>query len=115
MPVKNESQHINDAIQSVINQSYNNLELIIVNDGSTDNTSTIISSFKDARIILIDTKGVGKNNAFNLAYQKARGLFFCCFAGDDIMPQDSIEKRLSAFQKPATIPQVVLSNLQKFL
>jgi glycosyltransferase involved in cell wall biosynthesis len=114
MPVKNEAKFIQEAIQSVLNQSHVNFELIIVNDGSTDETAVIISGISDQRVTLIDTDGVGKNNAFNLAYTKSKGSFYCCFAGDDLMPKDSIEKRLFAFQKTSSFSQVVLSKLQMF-
>jgi len=50
MPAYNAEKYIGEAIQGVLNQTYTNFELIVINDGSSDKTEEIISSFKDERI-----------------------------------------------------------------
>ena len=56
MPAYNAEETIKESIQSVINQTYGNWELLVVNDGSSDNTVAIIESYEDARIKLINQK-----------------------------------------------------------
>ncbi len=94
MPVKNEELFIKEAINSVLQQTYQDIELIIVNDGSDDKTEEIILSFKTKKIKFINTKGIGKNAAFNLAFSNSNGNYICFFAGDDILMERSIELRV---------------------
>jgi len=97
MPVFNEENFIKEAVDSVLNQSYKDFELIIVDDFSTDNSYSIIKeySLKDDRIKLIKNTKKGKVSGFNLGFRKSTGDFICFFAGDDIMTKDSIFTRLS--------------------
>lgn len=70
MPTYNAEKYVTEAIESVLNQTFNNFEFIIVDDGSTDSTKSIIQSFKDNRIKLIENEhnfiaslNIGINNA----------------------------------------------------
>lgn len=70
MPTYNAEKYVAEAIESVLNQTFNNFEFIIVDDGSTDSTKSIIQSFKDNRIKLIENEhnfiaslNIGINNA----------------------------------------------------
>ena len=65
IPAYNAEQHILQCVNSVLEQSYSNLEIIIVNDGSTDATLEIIHSIQDSRIILIDQENKGCSSAKN--------------------------------------------------
>lgn len=71
LPVFNGEKYIKKAIESVLDQSLADFELIVVNDGSTDNTLKIVNSFDDERIIVIDQTNQGpgqaRNNALKLA------------------------------------------------
>ena len=119
-PVKNEELHIYEAISSVLSQSYSNIELIIVDDGSVDNTNDQISKFSDDRLVHIKGKGLGKNNAFNTAFQHSKGDLILYFAGDDIMPLNSIEIRVNSFvnhvqEKSALFGRLItFSKVKKF-
>ena len=62
IPSYNHELYIADAIQSVVNQTYSNWELIIVDDGSTDDSIAKIKSFKDERIYLIEQENQGATN-----------------------------------------------------
>ncbi len=96
MPVKNEEEYIDIAIKSILNQTYKNFELIIINDNSTDNTSKILSNYSnEEKIVIINAEKYGKNNAFNQAYKKSKGKYICYFAGDDVLEFDSLENRIS--------------------
>lgn len=95
MAVKNEELHIKEAIESILQQSGVNIELIIVNDHSIDNTEQIIKHIllTDKRISLCPNPGKGKCSAFNFGISISKGNLICLFAGDDIMPQNSLYNR----------------------
>lgn len=95
MPVRNGAKYISEAIQSVKLQSYDDWELIIINDNSTDNTAEIIRELRDNRIQLIENKGNGIIEALHNGLQYSTGKYVTRFDSDDIMPADRIEKMLS--------------------
>ena len=84
MPAYNAEAYIKDAIQSVLDQSYAHLELIITNDGSRDGTLSIIHSFSDERIVLIDQENQGVSAARNAALKRMSGELFCFLDADNI-------------------------------
>lgn len=86
MPSFNSENYLRDTIISVIDQSYENWELIIVDDGSTDATISIIESFikKDNRIRLIFNKGKGAGAARNTGIAKAEGKYLAFIDSDDV-------------------------------
>ena len=65
IPLYNKEHFVKNTIESVLSQTYNDFELIIVNDGSTDNSANIVSRFDDPRIILINQKNAGVSAARN--------------------------------------------------
>ena len=74
MCVYNEEKFINDAIDSVLSQSYKNFQLIIINDGSNDKTQDIIQEYSnDKRVQSYNPGRIGKIKANNLAFSKGRG------------------------------------------
>ena len=76
MPAYNEGEYIGEAIQSLIDQSYNKWELIIVDDGSNDNTENIVNSFNDKRIKYFKQDNEGASSAKNLGLSKNQGDYF---------------------------------------
>lgn len=88
---KNSEQTIARTISSVINQTYSNLELIIVDGKSTDSTLEIISSFKDERIRLICEPDSGIYNAMNKGISQARGSIISILNSDDFYSPDALE------------------------
>ncbi|NQU32869.1 MAG: glycosyltransferase family 2 protein [Bacteroidetes bacterium] len=94
LPAYNAEKYIADAIESIINQTFHDFELIIIDDGSTDNTFEIISSFKDRRIIKLKCKeNKGNNLARNWGMNVARGKYICVMDSDDIAFPKRIEKQ----------------------
>lgn len=95
----NVAEFIERAIDSIIAQSYQNWELIICNDASTDATVAIISKYlNDPRIILIDQKtNVGYVKNKNFAFTHATGQLLTQLDADDTCPNDRIEKQVNAF------------------
>lgn len=95
MPVYNTDVYIAEAINSVLNQSYDNIELIIVDDASTDNSSKIIESFESNKIRYIKLeKNTGAANARNVGIEAAKGKIICFIDSDDIWDKEKLEKQI---------------------
>ncbi|HBH22522.1 MAG TPA: glycosyl transferase family 2 [Cytophagales bacterium] len=103
MPAYNAAPYIEEAIQSAINQSHRNFELLIINDGSTDNTKDIIQLFKDPRVKYFSQQNKGVSYARNVGLKVMKGDFFCFLDADDVLPQRSLESRLSVFRSDENI------------
>ena len=93
LTVFNEERYIANAIESILNQTLTDLELIIINDGSTDDTLDIINSFDDERIILIDNgENIGPGASRNKGIEIARGEYVSFLDGDDWFTSDALEE-----------------------
>src|SRR5690348_7082970 len=99
MPVYNSEKYIWAAIHSVINQTWNDFELLIVNDGSTDGTQEIIKSFADDRIVLINQENGGVAKALNKGLMHAKGDYIARFDADDICFPDRLEEQVNFLDK----------------
>lgn len=84
MPVFNTGQYIAEAIRSVLSQDFASFELLIVNDGSTDDTLSVIKSFDDRRIRTISQTNQGISIALNNGLREAKGEYIARFDADDI-------------------------------
>lgn len=93
MPAYNAGCYIAEAIESVLCQTTNDFELLIVNDGSTDNTEEIIRSFNDDRITVISQKNKGVAEALNSGLHHAKGQYIARFDADDICFSERLEKQ----------------------
>ncbi len=102
IPTYNGSRFIEQTIRSVLNQTFSNLELIVVDDGSTDNTASIIEKLasEDKRIILkkIPNSG-GPTIPSNLGISLAQGKYIAFLDHDDEWKQDKLEKVLKVFEE----------------
>jgi glycosyltransferase involved in cell wall biosynthesis len=88
MPAYNAGQYIGEAIDSVLQQTFSDFELLIVNDGSTDDTENIIKAFRDSRIIVVNQENQGVAGALNNGLKIAKADYIARFDADDIcMPQ----------------------------
>ena len=99
MPVYNGEKYIKEAIDSVINQTYKNWELIIVNDGSKDNTERIVKSYDDKRIKYFYQENKGVSAARNRALEVAKGKYITFLDSDDYLPPNSIKAREEYLEK----------------
>jgi len=99
IPTYNRAHLLPRAIKSVINQTYSNFELIIVNDGSTDNTPEVVKSFKDPRIIYLTyEKGPkGPNFARNTGLNVAKGELITFMCDDDELTSDALKSIADTF------------------
>lgn len=96
LPVYNGARTLLKALQSCSGQSYRNLEIIVVNDGSTDETSHIVKTFSqvDQRIRLVEQKRAGVAHAFNKGIETARGTYIARMDADDVMHPGKIERQV---------------------
>lgn len=95
MPVYNGANYIAEAIESVLIQTYTHFELIIVNDGSKDNTAEIIMSFNDPRILLVTEPHKGIASALNTGLSHAKGKYIARFDADDTCLPKRLEEQVS--------------------
>lgn len=99
-PTYNCGKFINETIKSVLNQTYKNWEMIIVDDCSTDNTEKIVLKFDDERIKYHKLKiNSGAAVARTTAMQLAKGLYMAFLDSDDIWTEDKLEKQLNFMKK----------------
>ena len=96
-PFKNTSAFLEDCLNSILNQSYTNWELIIVDDGSTDESYKIVEKFgeSDSRIILLKNSGNGIIDALQLAFKHSKGNYITRMDSDDIMLPNKLEVLLN--------------------
>lgn len=101
MTVKNGYPYIKDAIESIRLQTYTNWELVIVDDGSTDETSEYLKSIEneDKRFKFIFIDSVGRSKALNIAVSHTNGDFIANLDADDLAHPERLEKQLNAFIK----------------
>ena len=97
IPTYNQSQYLEEAVESVLNQTYKNIEIIIVDDGSTDNTPEVIKSF-DNKIIYIQQKNKGASGARNTGIKKANGQYIAFLDSDDLWLKNKLEKQIKFIQ-----------------
>ncbi len=99
MPAFNAERFIGEAIISVLAQTYDNWELLIVDDGSRDDTAAVIAAFTDPRIRVFHQENKGIGSARNLALDHTRGSLLCGLDSDDMLPSDSLECRVKVFEE----------------
>ena len=93
MPMYNQEKYIVKCLESVINQTLNELEIIVVNDGSTDSSLSIVKRYaeKDDRIVIIDKPNSGYGNSVNLGMRRATGKYIGIVETDDFIAPDMFE------------------------
>lgn len=99
--IYNVAAYLDRAILSLINQTYRNLEIILVDDGSTDNCAEICDKYaaQDARVKVIHKKNGGLFSSRNVGIENATGTFLAFLDGDDWVETDMYEKMLSAMRE----------------
>ena len=95
----NAEQTIEAAVESVLSQTFEDFEYILIDDGSSDRSNSIIKTFKDSRIRLIGPERLGRVKSLNLALENAKGDYICILDADDISYRERIEKQLAVFKE----------------
>lgn len=106
IPTYNCLDYLPKAIGSVLQQTHQDIELIIIDDNSNDGTSTYLASIDDERIITLSTLGVGAPQARNLGIEKASGEFIAFLDADDFWFPEKIERQLEFHQR---YPEMAMS------
>lgn len=117
-PVYNEELFLDTMIRSVLNQTFDSWELILVDDGSSDRTVEIAASYarRDPRIVVVSpaTK-LGKTKAFNEAFRASTGDVILHVGGDDMLPADSLAQRVACIgQAPEGSAAVAFFKIRAF-
>lgn len=99
MPMYNVEKYVKEAIYSVLNQSYDNFELLLVDDGCTDKTIEKVKSFEDVRIKLITQRNRGLAGARNTGIHHAKGQYIALLDSDDIWHRDKLLEHLKHFNE----------------
>lgn len=107
IPSYNAEKTVVQAVQSILNQTYQNLEIIIVDNASTDNTLNLLQKFKDPRIkIHRNTKNIGAEKNFSRCVELANGEYVAIFHADDLYMPDMVQKQVTVFQNNPLIGAV---------
>lgn len=99
IPFYNVEEFIYQSILSALNQDHQILELLLINDGSTDNSKNIAFSFQDSRIRYFEQENKGVSAARNVGLENMNGEYFCFLDADDVLPKNSLSARLNVFKK----------------
>lgn len=100
VPVYNVEKYLGKCLDSILSQSFSNIEIICVNDGSTDNSRKILQDYKnkDSRIIILDKKNGGLSSARNAGLNIARGKYISFVDSDDWIENDMLELMYSSME-----------------
>lgn len=99
IPIYNNADTIKRCLNSILNQTYKNIEIIIVNDGSTDNVKEILESYNDSRIVIFNNNNYGVSYARNYGIQNSTGKYIMFVDGDDTLDKNCIEEAMNISSK----------------
>jgi len=104
MPVYNAEKHLREAVDSILNQSYRNVEFVIVNDGSTDGSEDIIRSYTDPRIrLLLNAENKGLIYSLNYGISACQGAYIARMDADDVCMQKRIAEQVAFMEQHPAI------------
>lgn len=98
-PSYNQGKYIEHTIQSVLNQTYKNIEYFIVDGGSTDNSLEIIDKYRDRIDVVISEKDEGQSDAINKGFKMATGTLAGWINSDDLLYPDCVEKIVELYEQ----------------
>jgi len=98
MPLYNAEKYVAEAIQSLINQTYTNWELIIVNDGSADNSLEVAKKFESEKIKVFSQVNKGQCAANNFGFSQSNGKYIKFFDADDVLGEFTLESQIKVLE-----------------
>lgn len=93
----NAERYVAQTIDAVLAQTWSNLEIIVVNDGSTDNTRTVLNAYAD-KVIIVDQENKGQDAALNTGYRHSKGAFVKFMDSDDLINPEMIELQVKTLE-----------------
>jgi glycosyltransferase involved in cell wall biosynthesis len=99
IPLYNKEKSISDTVYSVLNQTYQDFELVIVNDGSKDNSLKVVQNISDSRIVIVDKPNGGVSSARNAGIMKAKNEYLAFLDGDDIWHPEHLKVLVTSLSK----------------
>lgn len=113
IPIYNVEKYLEKCIKSVLNQTYKNIEVLLINDGSPDNSDKIMERFseKDDRIKCFYKKNGGLSDARNYALKRANGKYICFIDSDDFIDKTYVEKLYNSIIKEKS--EIAWCNFRK--
>src|SRR5437764_4606076 len=95
----NHEAFVEEAARSVLDQSFADLELVVVNDGSTDGTAARLAAVSDPRLVVINQPNAGPAAATNRAIAACRGKYVALFSGDDVCHPERIRRQVEEYER----------------
>jgi glycosyltransferase involved in cell wall biosynthesis len=111
IPVYNGARYVAAAIDSVLSQTYDEREIIVIDDGSTDETAEVVALYPEARYIFQENAGIGA--ARNNGVGEARGQFLAFLDSDDLWTKDKLSLQMQAIQSNSQI-DVLYGHVEQF-
>lgn len=118
IPAYNEEGTIEKTIKSILKSNYKDFEVIVIDDGSKDNTLSIARSIKDSRLTVIHKKNGGKGSALNLGISKAKGAIIFTMDADTFVDPNSMKRMVRYFKNPRVMsvtPAMIIHNPKSIL
>ncbi len=112
IPTYNRAHFITESIQSVLAQTFTDFEIVVVDDGSIDNTKEVVNNFQDPRIKYTYQENQGVAAASNRGFKLSRGKYIAFFSSDDILIKDAVEKGVQVLDRH---PEVAFSYGRAYL
>lgn len=114
VPVYNVEKYVGECVESLMSQSYKNLELILVDDGSTDSSGQLcdIYAMKDKRIKVIHKENGGLSDARNVGIDSATGVYYSFVDGDDFLAEDTISQMIFGMKEKNS--DIAVCNMMRY-
>lgn len=112
IPVYNVEKYIRECVDSVLHQTYRNIEVLLIDDGSTDRSGRICEEYQDNRITVIHQKNMGLSEARNMGLKNAKGQYVYFLDSDDLIIPETIEKLEKTAESEAS--DIVLFEAHSF-
>jgi len=110
IPVYNAGNYLRSSLESILNQTYSNLEIILVNDGSADNCMESIADIKDSRVRVISQQNSGRAVAMNRGLDELSGDFYIAHDADDINSPYRVELQVKCLRENSDLAAVFVGN-----
>jgi glycosyltransferase involved in cell wall biosynthesis len=115
VPVYNGAKYLRTALDSALGQSYQDIEVIVVNDGSTDETGEIVRSYEDRRLRYVEKANGGVASALNVGVGAMSGQYFCWLSHDDVFSRHKVRRQVEAYRQFRQRNDVILISDYKVI